>query len=653
MLDPARRAEPEAVISDRVFRRWFGGDPSALGSTIELGGRPFAVVGVAPAGFEGTFLGVTSAIYVAIDSGAHLVPPATPLELLARLTPESSLESARRRLAALPTTRTPDGDAVVRPRTLDGLDPSTAGGLAALLAAMATLALVVLATAAANVGGLLAARAVERRGELGLRSALGAPRTRLIRPLLLEASLLGVAGGGAAVVLSLLALRLLGGLAPRFSVPLALDLSPGVVTVAAAVACAWLLGTAAGIAPATAVGRAERLVEAIGFGRGAPKSRRARAGFVVGQLALALALVAAGLALTRGVGGAARYPLGFEESGLFVLDLEMQAIGGDNREHLALASGLEHRARESALVEAVGLLDQQLFAPGGLTVRPRLDDGTDGPELAANALSPGALAALGIELLEGRDFVVADVPAAPAVALVDRAAAERLWPGKSPLGRTLRLGDQPVEIVGVTAPARLRRPWLEPQGQLFRPFAQAARGRLALVVRSRSSAGALQRELLPTLAAAAADLPLDRFAPLRERIDLLQLPQRIAARTASALSTVAVALAALGLVGLVSRLAYERRREFSIRAALGADTRSIAGLVLAEGARLAGIGAALGLPLAVAVGFALAAVLERVAPADPVGLAGAAAAVALLAVVAAALPAWRAARQAPADILRE
>jgi ABC-type antimicrobial peptide transport system permease subunit len=157
---------------------------------------------------------------------------------------------------------------------------------------------------------------------------------------------------------------------------------------------------------------------------------------------------------------------------------------------------------------------------------------------------------------------------------------------------------------------------------------------------------------VPELAATAADLPLDRFVPLAERIDFLQLPQRIAARTAAALSSIAVALAALGLVGLVTRLVAERKRELGIRAALGADGGALARIVLGESARLAAWGAAFGLPLAAAVGVGLAALLERVRPAELAALGGAAAAIALLSLAAAALPALRAARTPPADILR-
>ena len=653
LLDPARRGDPEVVISDRAFRRWFAGNPSAVGSTIEVGGRPFSIVGVAPPGFEGTFLGVPFAAYLSIESGSHLLPRETSLELFARLAPGATIDAAANRLGALPPHRAGDGsELAIRPRALDGLDPSIASGLGALLAALATLALVVLSTAAANVGGLLAARAVERRGELALRAALGAPGARPLRPLVLEASLLGLAGGVTAVALSFVALRLLGGLAPRFAVPLTVQFTPGLVTVAAAFAFAWVLGSAAGIAPAAAVGRTERIAESLGFGRGARRTRRTRAGFVVGQLALALALVAAGIALARGVAGEESFDLGFEAGGLYTLDLEMQAVAGDDAEHRSLAEALERRARESGIVDAAGLLDQQPFAPSGSTARPRLDDGIEGPQLAANALSPGTLAALGVELVEGRDFGPGDVGAAAPVAIVDRVAAERLWPGAPAVGRRLRLGDQSLEIVGVTAPVRLRRPWLAAEGQIFRPFAQASRGRLALAVRSHESAATLQRTLVPELASAAGVLPIDRFAPLSERIDFVQLPQRIASRAAATLSAVAIALAALGLVGLVTRLVQERRREFGIRAALGADGRALAGIVLGEGARLVAWGAALGLPLAVAVGTGLAALLERVRPTELAALGGAAAAIAAIALGAAAAPAWRAAHTPPADILR-
>lgn len=501
-----------------------------------------------------------------------------------------------------------------------------------------------------------AARAIDRKGELALRAALGAPRLRLLRPIWIEATLVGLVGAVAALALTWGALALAVRLVPRLSIPLAIDLSPSVATALLAVASSWILGTLAGLAPAAAVGRSDRLTDAIGFVRGARRTKRLRTLFVVGQLALALVLVAAGIALGRGAAASHRAELGFDPRGVHGLALETAALPGDAASRLALARSLEQRAHDSGAVEAAGLAGRLPFSFGRPTITPRLESGVEAPALDTLAISPGALDAFGIRLLEGRPFAIGDDAEAPAVALVDRAAAERLWPGESALGRRLRLGSDEsattVEVVGVTASVRLHRPWLAPNGQLFRPLAQSAARRLALVVRSRASSAALDRELLPALAAGVPDLPLGRFEPLAERIDLVQLPQRIAGHVASTLSFAALALSAIGLAGLVARLVSERKRELAIRVALGADRRAIARLVLGESIRLGLWGAALGLPLALGVGALLAAALERVRPADPVALVASALAIGTVALAAAALPARRAALLPPADILR-
>jgi predicted permease len=662
------------VISHNLWSQQFAHDPLITSRTLQLNGRAFQVIGVAPPGFTGLQQMAAADIWAPLSMfpAIHPMPGlvrqrrALLFTAVGRLKPgvsrgqaEAGLDTVsqelqraypqdnrgrRIRLMSLDESALP-----ARVRTV----VSNAGSVVAIISAL------VLLIACANLANLLLARAAERNKEITLRLALGASRWRLVRQLLAESLLLSSLGSAVGLAFAALMRNLLWSMRPPMFKHAgfypAIDGRVLLFTAAAAIVTGLLFG----LAPALRATRADLnqdLKERTGKA-GSPGRWRQRSVLVAGQMAFSvIALVGAGL-FVRSIVFAGQLDTGFaaSELGTVTFDLADQSSGE--------ARGREyHRrvlevARATPGVSAAALSKDSPFVVS--SARHLLVDGRDnsadtGQAILTSVVSPGYLQTVGIPLLHGRDFADFDVPAAPRVAIVNDSAAERFWPAESAIGKRIRFaGDPaPVEVVGVARTANYRSVGEPPQPLVYLSLTQFYFGGATVYLRTRGNPAAVAADV------AHAMQPIDRRFYLQPGSVAAELheslwPQRLSAILLAAFGMLAVALAVIGIYGVIAYSVHQRVREIGVRMALGATHGSVQRMLLRQAFRWVGIGVASGLSLALIGGRWVESLLFVVRPADPITFTVAPLFLALVALVACWIPARRATRIDPATALRD
>ncbi len=672
---------PAIVLSWTLWSRTFGADSALVGRAVLVNGQPFAVIGVAPAGFLGTSR--EQAAYFWIDGRfAPLVMPRDDLTMsrtarrfhvVARLRDGTPLEALDARLGAVAARlfeAEPDawGDAngegrivtAMRERDahLAGIPP---GALLAVMSGVLALGFGLLAVACANLASMQLARGATRRREIATRLALGAGRGRLIRQLLTECALVVVPG----VLAGVLAATAVSALVAHYRwIPLpALDLGldwRALGFIAGALALALLLF---GLVPALQTVRTDLLTDLKDGhqpGRGGLRIGGLRGGLILTQVALSVAFTAA--------------------SGMvaFALVRDADRDRGDARQVLTTRINFLPAAGDSAAVRALtDRLVADIAAVPGVARAAAADfipvrgtrrtvgaelDGAGGEarrlELDANAVGPDYFATLGLTVLRGRTFEPRDAGGGDPVVIVSRAMAEALWPGDDPLGRRLTIRTQrrtlPAEVIGVVADPVGQGPATAQSfpGLLYLPMHFMAEAELVLLVRAPGAPAAIRSALVQRLRAEQPKLVPAEVITLDEHYDRILFPQRVLARASGVMAALQLLLAVAGLSGLVAYVTALRRREVGIRTALGASRRSVLGLVMRQGIRLTTIGVGIGVVLSLFVSRVVSLSLPVSAPMVVGALVAAVGVFALTGVIAMWLPARRALEVAPAAVLR-
>jgi predicted permease len=663
--DAAPGASPVVVVSHAFWTSRLGGDPAAIGQSVRVNGFPFTVVGVAERGFGGHFVGFAVDAWVPLAMAAQAAPDETLgergsawVELIGRLAPGATREGAEADLGRVaaqlaaehPATHTGRG-VNVQPTTGD--DDELRGPVTAFLAVLHGVAALVLLAASANVAGLLLARAVARQRDAAIRLAIGAGPGALIRQHVTETALLFAAGAAGGLLLARWGAAALVAFQPRAAVPLRFDLHVDARVVLFAALLAALLALAVAAVPARVALRAE-LVGSL-KGTGAAQRTRLRGALVVGQVALSLALLAGSGLFLRALQRARGFDPGFAPEGVRLASLNLSLAARGEPQGRAFYAALLDRvaalpgARSAALARrtplSLGSLGTSVEVPGRESADGR------GHVVDLNVVTPAYFETLGIPVLAGRRFEAADRADAQRVAVVSQALARRLWPGQDPLDRPLRQGGRELRVVGVAADSAVRRLGEEPRALLYLPFEQSYAPGMTLLVRGdapASLAPALRREIQ----ALDRELPILLEMPLAEYVGRSLAPQRMAGAVTGALGLLGVALAALGLYGVVAQLVAQRTREIGVRMALGAEARSVVGVFVRDGMRLVLVGAVAGLALGSAIGRIAGAFLPGLGPADPAAFGAASALVCIVAVAASWIPARKAARVDPVTALR-
>ncbi|MDE3135313.1 MAG: ABC transporter permease [Acidobacteriota bacterium] len=666
--------DQKAILSASLWRTHFGADTHVIGRGILLNGATYTIIGIMPPEF---------AFPSGVDLWIPFVP--TPAELAARdthgypvvgrLLPGSSIREAQVELNTIATRL-----AVAYPQTDKGwgfslrsaksdLVNNTSTPLLVLFAAVGLVLLIV----CANVGSLYLARAWSRAHEMAIRAALGASRGRLIRQLLIEGLLLALAGGVAGLLFAAWALEGLRPLillnTPRLE-HLKIDGHVLWFTLAASLAAGLLFG----LVPAFLFSR-NHLIAAIreaGAGREArsagPRQSRLRQLFVVIELSLALVLViAAGLAI-RSFARLSATPLGFRPDHVLTMELDVPSYQFKTpAQFVSYSDQVLERIRRSPGVESASASislplgnfrgETEFRLPG----RPANPD-AQGFMAGWNHVTPGYFQTLGISVIAGRDFNENDRTGSEPVVIVNQALARRYFGNQSPIGKQISTHhdkDHPIwsEIVGEVANVRDVSPSQKPAPFIYEPYAQNQAGgdvipQIMLLVRTRTEPMALGRTIEDRIWSVDKDQPVTNLKAMTELVATSYGEPRSQSLLLSLFGGLGLVLALVGIYGVISYSVGQRTREIGVRMALGAQTKDVLSLVLAQGTKLVLAGVGIGLAASFAATRLMRGLLYGITATDPLTFAGVSALLILAGLAACYIPARRATRVDPMSALR-
>jgi predicted permease len=683
--DDTEAATPVAVVSYLYWQTRWAGDRGIVGRRLTVNGTPLTVVGVMPESFFGLRVRRPADAWIPLHLQPRIEQRESYLEardvywlnLVGRLRPGSDLRAAQAQVdvALKQYLRTQGGTPppedwqralergsirlVPGARGLSGLRTRYAEPLRLLMAVAAFVLLI----ACANLTNLLLSRGLERRPEISMRLAMGAARGRLVRMLLTESLLLAGAGGFAGLLLALWGVDLLKTMVSK-TAPVDVGLNVPVLAFTAATSMA--AGILFGIAPALRAGRLD-LASAMRSRHEGGTGGRLRTGLakgiVVAQVALSLILLVGSGLLVRSLGNLATVDTGFAREGVALLDIDTRVAGLKPEELAPYQARLLERVRSlpgivSATLTGFGPMSGH-SSSSSLVVEGFAGPPGEPPLARVLRAAPQYTRTLGITLVRGRDFDDRDAIGAPKVGLVNQAFARAYFPNADPIGRRFGFGDKPEQadtvIVGLVADVKYDNPRDPANPMIVLPLLQE-KGQMAyasdLEVRTTGDPDTALPALRKAVADVDARVPVASTKTLSRQVADSLGVEMLLARLVSAFSALALALACVGLYGVLSQAVARRTNEVGIRMALGADRRAILGMVLREAGSLILVGLALGIPGAVLAAGLLAHQLYGIGPTDPLTMASSSLVLLAVALFAGWVPAWRASRVEPLQALR-
>jgi predicted permease len=663
--EDARPREPVVVLSDGLWRRLFGGRRGVVGETVILNGRPVKVIGVAPAGFHGVTLGLRPELWLPAagetdDRGAR------GFFVMARLRPGVTIDRARAALDLLGRQLQqsyPSTNRGVRFPLLSEMEshvhPIARGGLLGFSGAFAAVAALVLLLACVNVAGVLLARAVSRRKEIGVRLALGATRARIVRQLLTESALLSLVAGTAGLALARTVTRVLGAIRFPTRIPLFVDLGLDERVLGFSVAVTVVTSVLFGLAPALESSRVD-LVAMLKAGDRGTGSRRARLSrvLVAAQVALSTMLLIGGGLFLRSLQNAHRIDVGFDSTGVVTTSVDLGLQGYETADAGRFWRRLADRLAALPHAESVSFASTVPFelnitttalAPEGF--QPPADGGW--PSIDWAIVDTGYFRTLRIPLLEGRDFSDRDTDASPAVVIVNDALARQFWPGTSAVGKRLATREgQVYEVIAVARRTRHLTLGEDPKPYVYFPLRQSGGPAMTVIVRGGGDPRTLVREVGDAIRALDPALPLYNVATMSDHVAFALIPARSGAAALGVIGLVALLLTSVGLYGTMAQTVSRRTYEIGVRRALGAQGRDVVLLVVRETVLLVMCGLTCGVALGVAGSRLLRSLLYGVDATDPLVVGLAPIVLALVSIAACWPPSSRAVRIDPARALQ-
>jgi macrolide transport system ATP-binding/permease protein len=673
--DKAPGTHPVVVLSQGLWQRSFGGDPNLVGKTISLNRHEFTVVGIAPEGFTGTDLGPGPDLWVPMMMHDQVQPGfdwyntrrGLFLNIIGRLKPGVSVEQAQASLkifsGQLAETYPRDNQgrsARVVPLLQARIDPDGSGQLLLASGAMMGVVALVLLIACANIANLLLARASARRKEIAMRLALGAGRARLIRQLLTESLVLSLVGGLAGFLVAFWAKGWLQSLGP-------FDDGPNAPPVAAlnlrvlgfTLLLSLLSGVIFGLVPALQASKPD-LVLTLKGETSAP-ARRAfgfnlRKALVVIQVALSLvALISAGL-FVRSLRNAQAVNPGFLTSNILLAGFNLGREGMARPQVINFERQLAERAGALPGVQSVTIASNRPF--GGGILRSIFLEGQPpnvrGVLVQINHVGLRFFETLGIPLTKGRDFSERDGENSTPVVIINETMARRFWPDQEAIGKRFKFFGEEFyrEVVGVARDARYNSLTEANMPFIYLPLLQNYADAGTLHVRTTGDPTKISAAVRGVAKELAANVPLLNVQTLSDRIDQSLDGQRLQTRLLAIFGLLALLLSSIGIYGVISYFVAQRTREIGIRMALGAHSRNVLSLVIAQGMMLVLSGVALGLIAAFAVTRLIGSLLFGVTASDPVTFVVTSLLLLGVAALASYLPARRATKVDPLIALR-
>lgn len=662
-----------AVISYGFWETRFGADPDILGHSMTLNGNPFEIVGVAPADFRGPVTYASPPIYVPLMMQRVLDPTQNRIEargnnmmnVIGRLREGQTIESVEQRFDVMLAQLTEEFPASYEDQVgtrfvaqnKAGIHPSFGAAQMGMSTVMMAVVGLLLLIACVNVANLFLARARDRRREMGIRLSLGAGRRRIIQQLLTESLLFSVIAGLAGLALAGIATSLLNNISLPIDGPFGFAIETDSTVLWFTLIVSLGAGFVFGMAPALQAARPETISALKGeASEKAGRSRLSNA-LVVAQMALSLILLMTSGLFLRSLQGATEIDPGFDEPrSLAMVTVDPGLQGYDTP-----------RARQfwDRMLDEVGALPD--VSGVGLTWAVPLSVGssdrsvdipgyefTEGERtsLHYSYISEGYLETMGIDLLEGRTFTRLDDADAAKVIIVNQRFADRFWANESALGKIVTTAGADREVIGVVETGKYKSLGEDPTEFMYMPHRERFQSDMTMVARTPGDPQGVLRRMQDIVRAADADMPVYDVRSMEDHMGIALLPARLGGSVLGLFGLLGLALAAVGIYGVMAYSVSQRRRELGIRIALGADQRTVLRLVLREGLELAVIGTVLGLIGAIGTAQLVKGLLYNVAALDPVAFTAVPALLIGVATLAVYLPARKAASADPMQALK-
>ena len=679
--DDVPGATPVAVLSDGFWKRRFGGDPSILGQTIYTNGIPLTVVGVLPpdftvfhpgsnfpegidvwtplAGLVTAFFG--SGDYAQLPRGSHF------MNAFARMKPGVTLAQAQSDMDAVairmqeksPDYYDFDGWGVTVYSLHGDLVEEARPALLVLLGAVAFVLLI----AAVNVANLMLARSASREREIAVRTALGAGRWRMVQQLMTESLTLAVVGGVAGLALAFGLVRAIAALAPT-TLPrggeIGIDMGVLLFTVAISLGAGILFG----LAPAVHTLKGDLVDSLKEGGRGATglRGKHLRGMLVVSEVMLAIVLLVGAGLMIRSFSELMASDPGYDSENILTVRVSLPGSTYNSNGQRDFFDRLIARTEALPGVRSVGAISSLPLTGTGGSGTTRVDRTEQFPEDQAyieadrRYVSADYFPTMGIDIVRGRNFTAADAADAPLVAIIDEEFARRFWPDDEPIGKHISTNFNPPvwrEVVGVVAHSRTNDLGTVGREQAYMPYRQVPSAGMFLTIRTEGDPLALAPDVRAAVWELDSDQPVDDVQAMAARVDRALGPTKFNLLLLSIFASVALALAAIGVYGVVSYSVTQRHHEIGVRMALGAGAGEVRKMILIQGLMTVGLGLLLGLVAAFGLTRLIATLLYNVSPSDPPTYASVAIVLTVTSIVACYLPALRATRVDPSSVLHQ
>jgi macrolide transport system ATP-binding/permease protein len=673
--DVGRMAHPVTVISYQLWKGRFKGDPEIIGKTQRLNNVVHTIVGVAPEGFYGTFVGWAMQFWVPVsmeetfEAGGYKLEDrdARWIEAYVRLKPGVTQAQAQQEISAVAKRLEADYPATNRGRGIK-LWPlwqtpfNNANTLLPTLEIMLAVVVFVLLIACANVGNLLLVRSFARRHEMTVRLAIGAGRGRLLKQLLTEGLILSALGAASGLLVAYWCRHALVLLFPArggVSMHLPGEIDWRVLALSAGVCLITTL--LLGLVPAMQTGKIDLAAALKSDSAGVVGSRErawVRSGLVVVQVSLSFVLLVGAGLLLQSLQRIRNTSPGFSTRNVLDTGVNLVPAGYDAPRAQSFQDELLQRVKALPGVESAAFARMTPLSYGSYSETKIAVDGyqplpEEQPIVEYNEVGPNYFVTMGIPLVSGREFTRADDEKAALVAVVNETMAAKYWRGKNPIGERVQVKGQWMQVAGVAKDSKYESVRETPKPFFYVPLRQNFSRGAGLFIRTPLSPETMATALAREVHALDGNLAIYEVITLQEQVDRSTSPQQVAVTLVGVLGGLALLLATIGLYGVMSYAVSQSTRELGLRMALGAGASSLLRLVLSRGLALTAGGVLLGATVALGLTRLLGNLLYKVSPRDPLAFGSALVVMTIAALAACFLPAWRATRTDPARALRE